>query len=100
MGQLANSMGGGTNVADPGQAWGNMDSSQKGAQMLGGLAKGFGKGMQDYQQQNAMMRQSQGGGAMPQMGGAQPVDPSYFAPSPNAFQQPQRRGPNMTNFYG
>lgn len=92
---------GNSNVMDPSQAqWGDMDSSEKGARLLGGAIKGAGRGIQSYQQQNAMMRQPQGGGAMPQMGGAQPVDPSYFAPSPNAFQQPQRRGPNMTNFYG
>lgn len=91
MGQMANSMGGGTNVADPGQSWGNMDSSQRGAQLLGGAAKGLGPGIQNYQQQNQALRQPQGGGMAP-MPGAQPVDPSYF--------QPQRRGPNNLNFYG
>lgn len=102
---LGNSMGNGTNVADPGQAWGDMDSSQKGVELLGGLSKGFGKGMQDYQQQNAMMRQPQGGGGMPQMSAPPPVDASFFMPSPTGsapapIQQPQRRGPNMMNFYG
>src|SRR5258708_7185856 len=102
MGNLKNAMPrmGGGNVADPGQAWGNMDSSQKGAQLIGGAGKGLLQGVQNYSQQNAALRQPTSGPAMPQMGGAQPVDPSYFAPSPNPFQQPQRRGPNMLNFYG
>jgi hypothetical protein len=61
----------------------------------GGALKGLGQGVNNYQQQNAAMRQGSGGGMAP-MPQAQMVDPSYFAP----MQQPQKRGPNNLNFYG
>ena len=93
LGNMKNSMPGfgGTNVADPGQAWGNMDSSQRGAAVMGGLGRGLGQGMQNYQQQNSAMRQPGGGGIGPTPG-AQPVDPNYF--------QPQSRKRDDLSFYG
>jgi hypothetical protein len=92
---------GNKNVMDPNQAqWGDLDSSEKGARLIGGAGKGLLQGVQNYSQQNAALRQPTGGAPMQMPGGAQPVDPSYFAPSPNPFQQPQRRGANMLNFYG
>lgn len=59
LGNMKNSMPGmgGTNVADPGQAWGNMDSSQRGAAVIGGLGRGLGQGMQNYQQEASALRQ-------------------------------------------
>jgi hypothetical protein len=94
MGNLKNSMPGlgGTDVADPGQAWGNMDSSQRGAAVIGGLGKGVGQGMQNMQGQQQAMQKS-GGAAMGPMPVAQAVDPSYFQP-----QQQSRRNQNM--FFG
>lgn len=91
MGQLMNSMGGGTNVADPGQGWGNMDSSQRGAAVIGGAKNAIGPALQKYGQQQQQI-QGKGGAPMPQMSAVPPVDPSYF--------QPQKRGPNDLNFFG
>jgi hypothetical protein len=93
-GGLKNSMPGmgGTDVADPGQSWGNMDSSQRAASVLGGAKNGLAQGLQNYSQQNAMMRQPQGGGMINPAQGAAPVDSSYFMPQ-------QSRKPNSL-FYG
>ncbi len=93
MGQLMNSTPGmgGTNVADPGQSWGNMDSGQRGASVIGALKNGIGAGMKNYGAQQQAI-QGRGGAQMPQMGAQQPVDPGYF--------QPQQRSRNDLNFYG
>ena len=80
------------NVANPQQAqWGDLDPSEKAARLIAGGTTGLAKGFQNYQNQNAAMRQ--GGGGM----GFAPVqtptvDASYF--------QPQKRGPNNLSFYG
>lgn len=59
----------------------------------GGMGlKGLGQGLQNYGQQNAQLRQTQGGGMMQPAQGAQPVDSSYFLPQ-------QSRKPNDL-FYG
>jgi hypothetical protein len=95
IGSLKNSAPGfgGTNVADPGQTFGNMDSSQRGVSVIQGLGRGVGQGMQNMQGQQQAMQQGGGGAAMQAAPGAQPVDPSYFQP-----QQQSRRNQNM--FFG
>lgn len=51
-------------VVNPEEAkWGDLSGSEKGARIAGGALSGLGKGLQNYQQQNAAMRQ--GGGAAP-----------------------------------
>jgi hypothetical protein len=87
------------NITGPQQnraQWGDLDTSEKGARVLSGAGQGLAQGFQNYQNQNAAMRQGGGGGAMPQFAQAPIVDPSYFAP----MQQPQKRGPNNLAFYG
>lgn len=98
MGQMAGNLGN-KDVMDPRQAqWGDLDSSEKGARIFGGASKGLLNGVNQYEQQNAMMRQ--GGGMAPIAPVSQPqVSPEMFAPQ--VPQNPMTRKPgNNLNFYG
>lgn len=58
MGQLAGNMQN-PNITGPTQQraqWGDLDSSEKGARLLGGATQGLARGFQNYQNQNSMMR--------------------------------------------
>ena len=64
-----------------------------GTRMAGMGLKGLGQGLQNYEGQNAQMRQGGATGMMQPAQGAAPVDPSYFQP-----QNGQQRTRNP--FYG
>jgi hypothetical protein len=97
MGNLKNSMPGGTDVADPGQSWGNMDASQRGVSVLGGAAKGLGQGMQNYQQQNSAMRQRGGGQGLMPMAPSDSGAPTFSTENLPGGGAPRPRNPL---FYG
>lgn len=77
MGQTMSNMG---NIGEAN--WQDLDTSEKFARLGMGGAKGFGQGLQNYQQQNAMMRQGGGGAPIPQTPAAPPVQiqPQNFTP--------------------
>lgn len=93
MGQMASNLGN-KDVMDPNQAkWGDLSGGEQAARVGGGAAKGLLGGVQGYENQNAQMRPSGGGGMAPAPQ-ATPVSPDYFAP-----QAPVRK-PINNNFYG
>ncbi len=90
---------GNKDVMDPNQAkWGDLSGGEQAARVGGGAAKGLLGGLNNYNQQNAQMRQG-GGGVVPLPAQQAPVSPDYFAPQAPQTSQIRKPG-NNSAFYG